>query len=149
MMDTIKGMFRKKRKILAVFLDETGGWQIKKKKYENNTFEDKEGWSGKKERYVVDHTHVAYDRKTGLPVSVYHKHNPQPIPLAHQRNRDIDSVGLNNILESKVVEELFSNKGLGTLFWIMIICGANILMSIIIICIQTGVIKVAHPAAGG
>lgn len=134
------GIFRKKRKLRAILLDEVGNVLIKNVGYENNTFTIK--ISGSQQTYIVDMNYVTYDKKTSLPVSFYYVNNPNPIRMRHERNKDVDSIGFKKILDSKTIQDLFSQESANKFNIMLIIVGINILLSIFIILLQTGVIKV-------
>lgn len=142
MLDAIKGIFKKKRKLIAIMIDETGTVTQKKKKYENSLFHDKTSFNAEKEAYIVDHNFMCFDAKTHLPVAFYAMHNPQPLRMKHAPNPEVNAVGFQHILDNKAIQDLFSNQGLGTLFWVLVLVGFNILFTFIMIGIQTGYIKV-------
>lgn len=148
MLDALKNIFKSKRKLIAVFIDETGTVTRKKKKYSGNLFEDSDGIGKPKGSYIVDHNFTVYEGKTNLPMAFYYKNNPQPIPIKHARNLEADAIGFQHILDSKAIQDLFSNKGMDAIFWCIVVSAAGCLLTMVVLAIQTGIIKVAHPAGG-
>jgi len=147
MLDAISKIFKSKRKLIAIFIDETGTVTRKKKKYSGNIFEHSEGF-GKKGSYIVDHNFTVFENKTNMPMAFYYKGNPQPIVMRHQRNKETDAIGFQHILDSKAIQDLFSNKGMDAIFWCIVLSGISCFLCLVMIGFQTGLIKVAHPAAG-
>lgn len=111
MIDSVKNYFKSKEKLRVFFIDEVGKLTIKNVTYVNNNFTISDGLLGKKRAYLVDHNYIIYDKKTGEATSFYYTNNPNPIHIQHERNKDVDSIGFKNILDSKVIEELFSQEG--------------------------------------
>jgi hypothetical protein len=128
-LDEFKGFFRKKTKLRAVFFDETGSEFTKNVIVENNRFEISENLFGKKGVYIADHNYIVYERKKRIPKSYYYVNNPNPIHIQHQRNREMDSIGFKRILDSKVIEELFSNSGIKFLTIILVVVCAILVLN--------------------
>lgn len=85
----------------------------------NNTFRLK--FEDGEQDYIVDHNFLILDQKKKILVGYYHKNNPQPIHMEHKRNPDLDGRGFREIMESKVVKDLFSEEGMNILMWILFI----------------------------
>lgn len=123
LMNAIKDFFRKKDKLRVIMIDEVGRFTIQQVTYDNNTF-SLGGMMGKQSAYIVDHNAIYYDKKSGEGLSAYYRNNPNPIQLTHERNPDVDAVGFKNILDSKVIQDLFSQEGVKmlTVLLIIVIC---------------------------
>lgn len=132
MLNWMGSLFKKKQRLIAVFFDETGSEFRREVTYENNKFEVSEKLFGKKGSFIVDHNFIVYDRKSRTPKSYYYTNNPNPIHIKHERNRDVDSIGFKRLLDSKVIEELFSNDGVKFLTVILILV-------IVVLLVQLGI----------
>lgn len=136
--DKITYFFKKKNKMTAVIIDEVGKEYRKKVKYSNNTFMI--SMNGEKHAYLVDHNHVVYSTKNNEPISYYFINNPQPLKMEHHRNELVDSKGLKNLLDSKVITDLFSEEQKNLMMILLILVVINMLITIVVILIQTDVI---------
>ncbi len=118
--------FRHKTKIFCVFKDETNNIFIKKMRYANKTIQANFG--GKKQTYLVDKDLVYFYPKKKLGISFYSVGIPQPIDMSNPK-ASIDSTSLNDILESKVIQELFSSDTVKMLRIILYVLIGNICLS--------------------
>lgn len=132
--DIIKTFFRKKKKLIVFFIDETGRIIKKERRYKNNTFTEKS--FGEPMAYIVDHNFVNYERKSSLPVAFYYVNDPRPIRLSHKRNEEVDAIGLQKILDSKAIRDLFANEADKLQLILIILIGVNMLMTGVLIYLQ-------------
>lgn len=139
MLNGIKNFFKKKQVIKARFIDESGRETTKKIKYTNNTFTL--SFFGEDQSYMVDHKKVIYDAKDKLPILYYYVNNPNPLTLEHMRNPEVDAVGFKQIIESKVVKDLFSDEQANLLKIIVIVIIIHALISIVTMARVMGWIK--------
>lgn len=121
-----KQYFKKKRRLVAVFIDETGRIFEKETPYENNNFTIKigsnlVGMGGTEQTYIVDAECMIYEVKSNLPKLFYYTNNPYPLKLKHTRSKEgVDSIGFKTLLDSKVITDLFSDEASDKLLWILI-----------------------------
>lgn len=122
----IKEFFYKKDSLEAVFIDELRRRRVIKVTPKGNTFVVKE--FGDNLMYVVNYKYLIFDPKRNVHVGFWYRNNPVQIPMNHERNHELDSVGLREIIESKVVKDLFSENTKNLLMIIIIIlCGVGLL----------------------
>lgn len=140
LLDKITGFFKKKSRLHCVFIDEIGDVHFVEVKFSNNTFTTK--FFGEPQTYIVDHNYILYNRKSKTPIAFYYVNNPNPIGIQHERNRDVDSIGFKKILDSKTIQDLFSEEGQKKINLVLILVIVNIAITIIILLIQFKVIKV-------
>lgn len=137
---------KKKRKLRAIFIDEVGNVIIKNVKYQNNIFSIKD-FGEEKMAYIIDHNFIVYDKKSSLPISFYYKNNPNPIRIQHERNDEVDGIGFQRILDSKTIQDLFTDEGLKKITLLMVLMIISLVLTLIVLLAQFGVIKIA--ATGG
>jgi hypothetical protein len=137
----VKNLFKKRNRLKAIFIDETGHIITYKVKYANNVFTKR--IHGEEGSYIVDHNYIVYG-KNNEATSAYYTNNPNPIRLQHQRNENLDSLGFKRIIDSKAVADLFSAEGTNKMMMIIILIGINLLLTIFLLLIQFKVIKVGQ-----
>jgi hypothetical protein len=125
-------LFKKLPKLRAYFIDESGQMYSAKKKYDNNMFTMKV--SGKVYTYIVDKNFLHFDQDEKLPVGFYYVGNPVPVQLRHERSEStgVNSVSLTNIMESKIVQELFSSEENKKAKLVLIIVAINAVLTLVI-----------------
>lgn len=135
MWEDFKGLFKRKKKLVALFIDETGRWYRKEKRYQNNTFTES-SFSKEPQEYIVDQSATGIEHKSGLPVSLYHVNNPEPIRnpdlLIHRRKQELDAIGFKKILDSKAIQDLFTDDRANILMILLILVGACLIFILII-----------------
>jgi hypothetical protein len=139
MIEWVKGLFRKKKKLNARFIDEVGHSFDRKVKYVNNTFSI--SIQGVEQTYIVDMACVIYERKKKLPTSVYYVGNPNPLRFSHLRNKDVDSISFKQILDSKVVTDLFTSGLEAKVQLLIILVAINLAVSVITMMAALGFLK--------
>lgn len=136
----IKYFFTLKKKIDVTFFTLSGTAYRAKKIIKNGVFYH--SIHGTDHAYVVDFGRVYYNQKDHTPTAYYHEGNPQPLDMSHRRNDEVDSVGFRDILDSKIVQDLFSDEKSSSIFWILIISGIIGVMMLLVFLKQYGIIKV-------
>ena len=115
-----------KNKIQCFFYDDTGGMYRKIVKPVENKFKIR--FQGRQHRYLIDGKCVYYDHKKHLPTLHYYVGNPSPILLKYKEHPEANSVSLNNVMEDKSIQDLFSNDTMKELLLLILVC-ANMLIS--------------------
>lgn len=129
-----------RKKIIAVFVDETNATFRAKKKYQNNTFDIK--INGEKHTYIIDPKKIYIDQKTKDSTSFYKTNSPEPISLEDQaKDGQYDAVSFKRILENKVVADLFNMDMAKNMKLLMILIGINLLLTIVMLLHDAGLIK--------
>jgi hypothetical protein len=136
----VLSFFKKKQKLTVYMIDEVGELVIDDVTYANNTFEYT--YQGKTGVYFVDHNYVQYRKKDKRAWSMYYINNPAPIQIQHKRNAELDSIGAKQIIDSKVVVDLFSDEAKSTLTIIIILICVILLLAIFQTLITTKIIKI-------
>lgn len=115
-------------KVEVVFIDETNHSFRAKKRYTNNQFSIR--INGEDQRYNVDPKRVIRPAKGGIAQIFYEVGNPDPLPMQSEGDRTLSSVGYQQIMEDKVVRDLFSgdlDKLLKNIFMLSVIILVGVL----------------------
>lgn len=138
MVDII-GFFKKKERLVAFILDDVAKLHRKVVKYKDSRFSVR--ILGEERTFIVDMNYCLRDNNN-RPVCMYYINDPRPIKFTGRRTADLDSISLQKVLDDHTIQQMFSNDLDGKLLILMILVGVNILATVIIILIQTKVIKV-------
>lgn len=90
--------------------------------------------------YRVDQKRVLYDKRN-RPMLAYRVGDPEPL-VFDPRHKDISAHGLRNVLEDKVVEELFKPEGASVTKLLLIIVIINTIILVVLAGMQSGYIKI-------
>lgn len=142
---TIIGL-RKPSYLTAYFIDEAGTLTQAKVEYASSIFDIKLGDTI--QTYLIDKDHIIYNKKTKKPVCFYYTNNPHPIRLHHEpvdTEVSLSSISLKNILESKVVTDLFTPEGMGKLAMLLLVSGITGGLVLVMLLNDLNIIQLTKP----
>ena len=136
----IKAFFTNKNSLLALFIDETGQGFFRKVYYEDNKFDLGSGMNAR--TYLVDKECTYWVKKKRSMLAVYDVNSPEPVDVLLKKDSVITSRSLSTIVKNKVVTDLFSPENDLQLRIAIYASVAAAILSLMILLIQFGVIKV-------
>jgi hypothetical protein len=137
--ENFKGFFKRKKKVICVFIDETGRQDRRAKKYKNNIVEDNH--YGAPMSYVIDHDKMVYERRSGLPVAYFNVNDPVQLDMRHEQNPEMDAKGLRQVIQSKAIKDIFEDDSANLILIILILVCICLLGIIILGAHDFGFIK--------
>lgn len=101
-------------------------------------------FGGQKHVYIVDKNAMFYDKKH-RPIIYYNISDPLPLNISGNPSNDIHPEGLRDVLEHKMVKDLFKMDGDKILMVLLILIAINLMATVVIILKITGVLKIGTP----
>ena len=129
--------FKRVSKLKARIIDETGNETEHKIGYKDNSF--KVGGM----TYIIDLKSVVRKTDSRFPIAYYSRNNPIPKDMRHDRNEEVSGVSLTEIIESKVMTDLFAQDGDNKLKLILIASIISAVLSLLVLLQVTGLLNLA------